>query len=106
MSFIRARLSSIGNLFVGQPRALVTTVVLLAILCFMVAGCLTWFSYDVTAGLPDRDAIRGLGDMAQSTTIYDASDRPVFTIFKEQRIEVPLEKVSRNLIAAVVSVED
>ncbi len=72
----------------------------------MAAGWLTWFSYDITAGLPDRAAIRGIGDMSQSTTIYDASDRPVFTIFKEQRIEVPLEKVSRNLIAAVVSVED
>jgi 1A family penicillin-binding protein len=72
----------------------------------MAAGWLTWFSYDITAGLPDRAAIRGIGDMSQSTTIFDASDRPVFTIFKEQRIEIPLEKVSRNLIAAVVSVED
>ena len=72
----------------------------------MAAGWLTWFSYDITAGLPDRAAIRGIGDMSQSTTIFDASDHPVFTIFKEQRIEVPLEKVSRNLIAAVVSVED
>ena len=106
MSVIRNRLSSIRNIFVGHPRALVTTVVLLAFCCFMVAGWLTWFSYDLTAGLPNREAIRGLGDMAQSTTIYDASDRPVFTIFKEQRIEVTLDKVSRNLIAAVVSVED
>jgi len=106
MSVIRNRLSSIRNIFVGQPRALVTTVVLLAFCCFMVAGWLAWFSYDLTAGLPNREAIRGLGDMAQSTTLYDASDRPVFTIFKEQRIEVPLDKVSRNLIAAVVSVED
>ena len=106
MSVIRNRLSSIRNIFVGQPRALVTTVVLLALCSFMVAGWLAWFSYDITAGLPNREAIRDLGDMAQSTTIYDASDRPVFTIFKEQRIEVPLDKVSRNLIAAVVSVED
>ena len=47
-----------------------------------------------------------MGDMVQSTTIFDASDRPAFTIFKEQRIEVPLEKVSQNLIKAVISVED
>ena len=33
--------------------------VLLAVLCFTVAGWLTWFSYDITAGLPKRDAIRG-----------------------------------------------
>ena len=106
MSFIRSRLSSVRNPLVGQPRALAATVVLLAFCCFMVAGWLAWFSYDITAGLPNREAIRDLGDMAQSTTIFDASDRPVFTIFKEQRIEVPLDKVSRNLIAAVVSVED
>ena len=39
-------------------------------------------------------------------TIYDAHDVPVFTIFKEQRIEVPLEQMSPNLVKAVVSVED
>ena len=44
--------------------------------------------------------------MAQATTLFDASDKPVFTIFKEQRIEVPLSRVSQNLIKAVVSVED
>ena len=43
----------------------------------------------------------GLGDMAQATTIYDASDHPAFTIYKEQRLEVPLDKVSPNLIKAV-----
>ena len=47
-----------------------------------------------------------MGDMVQSTTIFDASDRPAFTIFKEQRIEVPLDKMSKNLINAVISVED
>ena len=73
---------------------------------FFSAGALAWFSYDLTAGLPDGAALRGLGDMAQSTTIFDAGDKPVFTIFKEQRIEVPLERISPNLIKAVLSVED
>ena len=44
--------------------------------------------------------------MAQSTTILDAKDAPVFTIFKEQRIEVPFERISPNLIKAVIAVED
>lgn len=44
--------------------------------------------------------------MAQSTTIYDIHDRPAFTIFKEQRIEVPLERISPNFLKAVISVED
>ena len=59
---------------------------------FAGAGWLAWFSYDLTTGLPDRQALRGLGDMAQATTLFDVSDQPVFTIFKEQRIEVPLDE--------------
>ncbi|HSC29921.1 MAG TPA: transglycosylase domain-containing protein, partial [Vicinamibacterales bacterium] len=97
---------ALARALAGRPRLLVSVVAVLAFLTFASAGTLAWFSYDITAGLPGRGAIRGIGDMAQSTTIYGADDRPVFTIFKEQRIEVPLERVSRNLIAAVVSVED
>ena len=94
------------SLLAGRPRVLIVAALALAIAAFSSAGALAWFTYDITAGLPGRSAIRGLGDMAQSTTIYDANDRPVFTIFKEQRLEIPLEKVSPHLIKAVVSVED
>ena len=44
--------------------------------------------------------------MAQATTILDAADKPAFIIFKEQRIEVPIGRISPNMIKAVVSVED
>jgi penicillin-binding protein 1A len=78
----------------------------LAVLLFMSGGFLAYFAYDLTADLPDRQALRGIGDMVQSTTIFDHNDRPAFTIYKEQRIEVPLTKMSPHLINAVVSVED
>ena len=90
----------------GRPRLLVVAVFTMAFVMFLSAGLLGWFTADITAGLPDREALRGIGDMAQSTTIYDARNRPVFTIFKEQRIEVPLTKMSPNFIKAVISVED
>jgi 1A family penicillin-binding protein len=106
MRAILRRVSSITNVFSGRPTALIAFVCALAVIVFVTFGVVAWFSYEITAGLPDREAVRGLGDMAQSTTIFDADDRPVFTIFKEQRIEVPLERMSRNLIAAVLSVED
>jgi penicillin-binding protein 1A len=70
------------------------------------AGTAAWFAYDVTSGLPEKEEVLGLGEMAQATTIYDAGDAPVFTIFKEQRLEVPFARISPNLIKAVVSVED
>ena len=78
----------------------------LALWVFLVGGWIVWFSYDVTAGLPDRTAVRDIGDMLQATTLFDSKERPVFTIFKEQRIEVPLERMSPNLLKAVVSIED
>jgi penicillin-binding protein 1A len=81
-------------------------IVALAVVSFFTAGVAAWFSFDITAGLPRRDAIAGLGDMAQATTLFDAHDRHAFTIFKEQRIEFPLAKMSPNLIKAVISVED
>jgi penicillin-binding protein 1A len=85
---------------------LVATVAVLAILVFLAGGWVFWFSHELTTGLPDRQALKGIGDMAQATTILDASDKQAFTIFKEQRLEVPIETVSPNLIKAVISVED
>jgi penicillin-binding protein 1A len=90
----------------GRPRTLAALVTVVAIFGFLTAGLTAWFSYEITAGLPGRDAISGLGDMAQATTIHDAADTPVFTIFKEQRIEVPLDRMSSTFIKAVISVED
>ena len=103
---MRRYLQRISSLLAGRPRVILALTGALAVGSLLTVAILAWFTVDVTAGLPGRDAIRGLGDMAQSTTIYDAKDRPVFTIFKEQRIEVPLEKISPNLIKAVISVED
>jgi penicillin-binding protein 1A len=90
----------------GRPYLLSALVAILAISAIFTLAAAAWLSYEVTAGLPKRDAITGLGDMAQSTTIFDAKDQPAFTIFKEQRIELPLERMSPNLIKAVISVED
>jgi 1A family penicillin-binding protein len=57
-------------------------------------------------GLPDQDAMRRIGEMDQATAVYDDTDALVFTIFKEQRIDVPLEQVSPNLIHAIIAIED
>ncbi|HEV3141536.1 MAG TPA: biosynthetic peptidoglycan transglycosylase, partial [Vicinamibacterales bacterium] len=57
-------------------------------------------------GLPDRETIQRIGDMDQSTAVYDDADRLAFTIFEEQRIAVPLTAVSPNLVHALVAIED
>jgi 1A family penicillin-binding protein len=100
------RFDRFHRLLAGRPRALTVLVATLAIVLFLSVGTSAWFAYAVTAGLPDREELASLGDMAQSTTILDAADTPVFTIFKEQRIEIPLEGMSPHLVQAVLSVED
>jgi penicillin-binding protein 1A len=108
-AFVRFRqrvVSLVRRAFTGRPRTLVATISVLAVAVLGSAGWVAWFAYDLTTGLPNRQALRDMGDMVQSTTIFDASDRPAFTIFKEQRIEVPLQKMSQNFVNAVISVED
>lgn len=65
-----------------------------------------WFLTTLFSGLPDREAIRRIGDMDQTTAVYDRADRLAFTIFKEQRIEVPITAVSPNLVNAILAIED
>jgi len=56
--------------------------------------------------LPDKSQIQGMATMAQATTLLDARDRHAFTIYREQRIEVPLSRISPHLVRAIVAVED
>jgi penicillin-binding protein 1A len=64
------------------------------------------FAVDLQRGLPDSEAIQRIGEMQQSTAVFDGDDQLAFTIYEEQRIPVPLEEISPHLIHAVISVED
>ena len=69
-------------------------------------GVAAWFVHDVVTGLPDGAALRGVGAMSQATTLFDVHDQQAFTIFKEQRIEVSLSRVSPHMVHALVAIED
>jgi penicillin-binding protein 1A len=75
-----------------------------AALCLGLAA--TWAWWELVRDLPGRDALNHIGDTAQSTLVYDGSDRTVSTIFNQQRIDVPLENVSTLFTQALISVED
>jgi penicillin-binding protein 1A len=65
-----------------------------------------WFTIGLFRGLPDREAIQRIGEMDQATAVFDREDRLVFSIFKEQRIEVPLGAVSPLVVKAILAIED
>ena len=91
---------------VARPFALRGVVASVVALTWVGAAALAFVTWDLLAAVPDKDHLRRVGDMAQATTLLDRHDRPVFTIFKEQRIEVPLEQMSPLLVKAIVSIED
>ena len=72
----------------------------------LVAGVSLWFLASLYRGLPNEAAIGHMGDMNEATTVLDSHDHLAFTIFKEQRIDVPLEQMSPNLVKAIVAIED
>jgi penicillin-binding protein 1A len=65
-----------------------------------------WFVASLRSGLPNKDAIGRMGDMSEATLVYDVGDKLAFTIYAEQRIDVPLTEISPNLISAILAIED
>ena len=57
-----------------------------------------WFIVSLRSGFPDLAAIQKIGEMDQATSVFDDQDRLAFTIYKEQRIEVPLSQMSPHLV--------
>ncbi len=87
-------------------RLFLATVVMVSVGTWTSVAAAVWYAQDVVTGLPDHQTLRDIGSMAQATTLVDVKDRPAFTIYQEQRIEVPLSRVSRHLIDAIIAVED
>ena len=91
-----------GGLYGTHRRVATATAV--AMLVGIVA--MVWFVASVARAVPDREALRGIGTMAQATTILDAKDQHAFTVFREQRVDVALSRVSRHLVQAILAIED
>ena len=77
-----------------------------AVLMLAVMIASGWFLASLRRGLPDAEALGRIGEMDQATAVFDRTDRLAFTIFKEQRIDVPLREMSPNLTKAILAIED
>lgn len=65
-----------------------------------------WFVADLLGSIPGKAELKAFSVMPSANVLYDIADREVFTIAKEQRIEVPLSQISPILIKAVLAIED
>ncbi|MFN8059837.1 MAG: PBP1A family penicillin-binding protein [Vicinamibacterales bacterium] len=102
----RGRLRSDSRRAASRGWLLAAAVLTLAVGSWATTLAFAWAGATIVGGLPSRDAVRSLGQMARATTLYDVDGHVVFTLFKEQRIEVPLEAMSPYVKQAVLSVED
>src|SRR5881392_710227 len=89
-----------------QPRIVTGVVAAFVVVASMSIVEGVWFLTGLRAGMPGLDALRRISEMDQATAVFDNSSQLAFTIFKEQRIEVPLAQVSPNLTNAIIAIED
>jgi penicillin-binding protein 1A len=101
---------SISERFAASVRAhrrvFIGLVAVVLVISWAAIGVSAWFILGVVTGLPGKDGVREIGAMAQATTLLDMHDKPAFTIFKEQRLEMPLERISPHVVRAIIAVED
>src|SRR5688572_20104875 len=88
------------------PKVFVGAMTALCLAAWLAVGASVAYVYAAVSGLPDSNAVRTVGTMARATTIVDVKGRHAFTIFQEQRLHVPLARISPHLVRAIVAVED
>ena len=74
------------------------------LLVFVVGFC--WAVSGLLGSIPTRKELTAFSSMSSANVLYDIADREVFTIAKEQRIEVPFSQISPDVVKAVVAIED
>ena len=110
MPFLRRHLDELSQEWrearARHPRLALGVVIVAALVAAapMVIG--GWFIVTLRDGFPDLAAIQKIGEMDQATSVFDEQDRLAFTIYKEQRIDVPLSQVSPHVVRALTSIED
>src|SRR3954468_16237288 len=85
---------------------LIGTILLMSAAMWIVAALTLRASWRLTSELERAAPLAAIGPHPQSTVVFDRQNRPVFSFFVEQRIDVGLDQVSPRMTDALLSVED
>jgi len=77
-----------------------------AVLFWIAAAVTLHASWAMASALARAAPLAEIGPHPQSTIVYDRNNHPAFTFYVEQRIDVPLDRISPHMIDALLSVED
>ena len=89
-----------------RRRILIATVLLTSVLVWTAAAVTVRASWRVVRELARATPLAEIGPHPQSTVVFDRQNRQVFSFFVEQRVDVPLDRVSPHMIDALLAVED
>jgi penicillin-binding protein 2D len=89
-----------------RRRLLTTAVIVLTATAWTGAWYAATFTISVVTELDRARTLTNIAPRAQATLVFDRAGRPAFSYFVEQRIDVPLSRVSKHMIDAVLAVED
>ncbi len=84
-------------------RGVIVAAIVFASLAAAVALRVAW---TVASAVVEAGSLAEIGAHPQSTIVFDRRDRPAFTFFVQQRIDVPLDRVSPHMVNALLAVED
>ena len=85
---------------------LIAGILLTSAIVWTIAVVTVRASWLVTGALGRAEILAEIGAHPQSTVVYDRGNKPVFSFFIEQRVDVPLDRVSPHMVDALLSVED
>jgi 1A family penicillin-binding protein len=77
-----------------------------SVLMWTIAAVVVRASLHLKSELGRAASIAELASHPQSTIVFDRHNRQVFSFFVEQRADVPLDRVSPHMVAALLAVED
>ena len=85
---------------------LTAAIVIVAAAAWVAAGYAASMTVSIVSELDRSSTLTNLAPRAQATLVFDRAGRPAFSFFVEQRIDVPLSRVSPTMIDAILAVED
>ena len=80
--------------------------VLIACLAIPFAGLVGVAAKDVSKGMVNLPESLEAKDLSQKTRIYDVNGNLIASLYDQNRINVPLESISRPMVKAIVAIED
>jgi len=91
---------------VRRTYLLIASVTVMAIVIWSASAIAFIGAWRFAHELDHATALARLAPHAQASVVFDRHDRPVFSFYLEQRIDVPFQSVSPHMVDAILAAED